>query len=147
MAAGWKRQRSRESTSARVPRWREAERGDFSGHPERHEAAEFPCFVSMLKAVFSFMNMHIWNLSRRNSRLLAGVLIESSCQLRAKECLNGGYCSAGVVSQNSGRGGRVWRCGSSEMSNTRSSREKPFFIFYFELEGHFPLRGDRREPK
>lgn len=87
MAAGWKRQRSRESTSARVPRWREGERGDFSGHPERHEAAEFPCFVSMLKAVFSFMNMHIWNLSRCNSRLLAGVLIESSCQLKTKRVL------------------------------------------------------------
>lgn len=61
---GRKRQRRCESTSAK--------RRDFSGPSERHGAAKFPCFRRCGKNVFSFMNMHIWNLLRRNPPPPAG---------------------------------------------------------------------------
>lgn len=72
------------------------------------------------------MNMHIWNLSRRSPRLLAAVLIGSSCQLKTRS-----RSMEGIVQ-------RRWWVRTAEgwphlalMWNTRSRREQEVFLFFF----------------
>lgn len=110
----------------------EAAQRDFSGQPERHEAPGVSMFLSPPKAILSFMNMHIWNLSRRNPWPLAGVLIESSCQLKMRRVAQWRVLFSGAWWVRTAEGwphlalqpaGMMW--------NTRSRREQQVLFFFF----------------
>lgn len=74
------------------------------------------------------MNMHIWNLSRRNPRLLAGVLIESSCQLKTRRVLQWRVLFSAAGESEQRRGGRTWRW--CETPEAGGSNELFFFFFW-----------------
>lgn len=85
------------------------------------------------------MNMNIWNLSRRNPRLLAAVLIESSCQLKTRRVVQWRVLFSGAGESEQRRGGRTWRW--CETPEAGGSNKFFFFCFFLNWKDTFRCGG------